>query len=245
MHSYEQPLIGKWHQGQQIEDSQLGRGAIAEVRRRVFETATGPAYYAYKPMPSEQEAVRTADMYARLQAAGLPVVSFLKTTYRKDDTGVMQAGIAMEDVTEYDRYKVYKAQHKKSYVKYGDNGVRVVNFSEEFAALQQDMVQGLAVMHNNGLYDYHPGISFFIRLNKEDPRDVTYRILDYSNICYQAIPEGWFRQSDTFEEECESDAQVLISRLAGNLDEEFRLQERYWEVRSRGDVTVGTLTGVL
>jgi hypothetical protein len=221
MESGEQPIISEWHQGERLADSLLGAGYEAEVHRRTFNTESGEHSYAYKELDSEKEAIRVSSIYSELHEAGLPVVSFLKTT-RTITEGKAKYGIAMEDVTEGGRYDLFPIDHTVGY-----STLEYANHAANAQSLKARLIESLAVMHNREIYDFHPGISFFLRVDKQDPSQVDFRILDYSNLTKTRLPDGWDSIPYTLKGECLSDLKALLRGIASSTEEQASLTELY------------------
>lgn len=234
MSSYEQPLISQWHNGEQIADNYLGAGCEAEVRRRTFQTEQGIVHYAYKPVHSQYEATRIADIYTRLRDANLPVTQFLKTRREKAADGSRVFSLIMEDVSENDRYFVENVESRPIGIPGYDGSRPLADLSDQPMALKSDMLKDLAVIHNLGIFDFHPGISFFHTIAVDNSSNVSFRILDYGNFTHQGMPDGWDAAPFTLEDEMEHDARTLVGALSSDYMEQVALFDRYFEVRDRG-----------
>jgi len=230
----ETEFVPQWQPGIQVGDEFLGAGQVAEVRRRTFEYDGGTLAYAYKWMHDLDEAKRTVDVYERLKEAKLPVVSFVVPIAWKDTSGDTLVGISMEDMTAGGSRSIVNVRQKQVVTpNYTHDGV-LAEASADPTALKHRMIRDLAVMHNNGLYDFHPGISFFLQFDHADKRNVSHVILDYSNICYREMPAGWPWNRGDFETECIDDAHKLLDGLAGNAKQYQSLLFLYRDTRRRG-----------
>lgn len=197
-----------------------GRG----IRRKRFKTEDGHFYYVDRSLANEYEAKRVMEIYQVLQKAGLPAVDFAKTI-RKKVNGETKFFLAMEDLTEDGKYSMAEVYDK----------------TPEFIAacanptdLQEKMIRALAIMHNNGIVDFHPGLSFALRtqVREEDKRVVAidFRIIDYPNLTMGGLPKGWDGEFD-FEQECSSDLRRLLQGIVFEESQGKQLEELYRKIR--------------
>jgi len=201
------------------------------------------ASYVEKPLKNEKTAKETFEMYKQLSLLGLPVVSFLKIIKSKEvDTGQNQYTAAMEDLSAYGQNLVLKIG---DITKDPDNIGNKLGSHELLAKaksaeeLVDQMARALAVLHNNGIYEFHNQISFFIIVNrskldeKSERPTLDFKILDYSNFT-NAGSENSLTQdalSDNvpgFEHGIEYNLKNLKSGV-GNLAD--KLEEKYKKYR--------------
>lgn len=226
-----EPIISKWRKGKELEDEKIAEGFVSGetgkkegVRRKNFETEEGRKRYVYKEVLSLQEAKDTILIYRIFREANLPVVDFAKIIKKRigeHDEFV----IAMQDLTEENSLIVTERLR--------------ADIPEE---LKIRMIGALAVIHNNGVYDYHPGLSFALREEQSEKgsKVVDFKIIDYANFeIKKEQQENPSEKTDTsrrsFDEECSRDLKEL---LRGIVSEEDKLREHlinlYWETRSSG-----------
>lgn len=217
-----QPIISKWHSGEQIEDAQIGsEGHIAEVRRRVFDTPEGKKSYAVKLLDSAQEAARIFKIYSTFKTAGLPVVGFMKSIHRKEDSKDI-VECAMEDATEGDKYSLQAV-----YYQVGSKSYPILSRANNAPQLRDQMVDALAVIHNLGIYHFHSRTSFFLRVDQANPSNVDFIILDYSNFAEETNPRSYRREIRPFAQECNDNLMELLNGLTPEAKEREQLEERY------------------
>lgn len=184
----------------------IGRGNSAEVSRKTFDTPEGERSYAYKEVASLQEAQRSHQIYTELSEAGLPVAGFMKIITAKRDGEPVYA-LAMEDASEGGKYRLFQV----NMVSDGYNNTQVKDAIARCAdpeQLAKRMTGALATMHNLGIYDSHPGLSFFLKQDVANSSMVDFVILDYSNLSRESDVGN-----DRFERECSSDLRVLVTSL--------------------------------
>lgn len=239
----DEPLIAKWHQGEHIKSDYLGEGVQSEVHREAYLTESGPEVYALKDDLDEPEVRRALDIYQKLRAAGLPVVSFLKTRYSKNELGNSRTGIVMEDATHNGQYELAPMYDGK-----GLYGTNLLSRCKEVPQLMMNTVRALAVMHNNQIYDFHPGLSFFFRREVEHPENVDFILLDYSNMTTsdkQKIHKGdgvFVDREPALDPEIEysRDLKVLMDSFPRDNDFEAKILAYYDLVRKQGVKTYVT-----
>lgn len=222
-----QEHVASWHQARELERELIGSGNEGAVYRRRFDTPQGERYYAHKEAKSETEAIRTYAIYKDLQEAGLPVADFLKTHHYKDEVyGEDRTALIMEDVSHDGKYQLKAA---------GDFAFAEVAGAKDPKKLQKDMVRALAVMHNLGIYDFHPGLAMSVRVNKDDPSDVDFVFIDYSNMQKPENPTETreFGPID-FEEECQADRVILLSGIGAYGEAAEELTDYYNAIRDSG-----------
>lgn len=227
----DQPIIGKWHQADQLKRDLLGKGFESQVHRQTFDTPDGPQGYAIKDVDparggfrqktneiyeADDEAKRILGVYNRLKSAGLPVVSFMKSIHKTDESGTRVAKLAMEDATEGGEYKIeeiYMTEGKLAFVE-----------SSESEELALEMVESMAILHNNGLYHFHSGLSFFLKTSVREPDESELLILDYANFADKENPCGPLGRKEgvfDFETACEENIDFLLHYFSGYFPPEF------------------------
>lgn len=226
------PIISKIHKGEEIEDKRIASGFVSGemgkqmgVRRKVFETEEGEKMYVYKEVEDLKEAKDTMQIYMSLREAGIPVVSFAKIIKKKVD-GRDEFVIAMEDLTENGKIRVVEIKDLES--------VKELVLPFE---MKEDIIKSLAQIHNMGIYDYHPGISFVIRFESKDGeiRAIDFKVIDYANFetlaqAKERADKGE-RMSTEFEVECVRDLDAIIKSIADGVNEIFNLTNLYEENR--------------
>lgn len=232
-----EPIISQWHKSKEIEDKKIAGGFVSVftgkgegVRRKVFESEEGRRkMYVYKEVANLKEAKETMQIYAIFKEANLPVVNFAKII-KKKVKDMDEFIIAMEDLTQGGTLEVSERLR-----------------SDIPEHLKEQMVQALAVIHNNDVYDYHPGLSFALRekkRNHESSGVIDFKIIDYANFetrkqlefdeCREFKFEGNQRKP-SFDEECKRDLRTLLKGIT-LADDIFRehLVNLYWQLRNSG-----------
>lgn len=235
MSGAENPILSQWHQFPVSSDEKIGEGFVSGqlgkqmgVRRKVFETPTGAESYVYKEVASESEARSSIGIYTSMKEAGLPVVSFAKILRKKVD-GIFEYAIAMEDLTEGGVLIVHEFHGTKE----GPSPIEeIISHSEVAHHLMEEVIYLLAVLHNNEIIDYHPGISFAIRTDR-DGVIVDVKIIDYAN--FESLkdmrPLRGMTKEETFDSECESDLRSVLYNLTSNPALQEELVNLYWNIR--------------
>jgi hypothetical protein len=152
----------------------------------------GAHHYAEKTISNDIEkttnegiATKTLEMYQKLKALGLPVVSFLKIGRRgsKYNYG-NQFYIQMEDISESGHNLVVPIwPTPRDGNKAASN---LLTRAENRKVIIEKMIKALAVLHNNDVYESHATLSFFLvvedtKSSKNDKLKLDFKILDYSN----------------------------------------------------------------
>src|SRR3989344_194246 len=227
----EPPIFSKIHKGEQLSDEKIAEGFETGemdegrgIRRKKYQTEKGIFYYVDRSLANEYEAKRVMEIYQTLQKAGLPTVDFAKII-RKRVNGEIKLFLAMEDLTENGKYSISEVYEKTP---------EFISISANPSALQEEMVRALAIMHNNRIIDFHPGLSFALRTQtrKEDKRviAVDFRIIDYPNLTKGGLPKGWDGEFD-FESECSSDLNRLLRGIVFEESQRERLENLYRQIR--------------
>src|SRR3989338_8324360 len=119
-----------------------------------------------------------------------------------------------------------------------DNEIKFISASSNPSALQEQMIRALAVMHNNGIVDFHPGLSFALRTQtREDDKRVAaidFRIIDYPNLTKDGLPRGWNGEFD-FEQECSSDLNRLLRGIVFEESQKEQLENLYRQTRESAE----------
>ena len=231
----EPPIFTKIHKGRQLEDKKIAEGFETGemdngrgIRRKKFETEDGHFYYVDRSLRSEYEARRVIQIYSALKEAGLPVVDFAKTIRKKED-GKIKFFLAMEDLTEDGKFSITEVYDKTP---------QLISASSNPSALQESMIKALAIMHNNEVVDFHPGLSFALRTQprEEDQREtaVDFRIIDYPNLTKGGLPKGWSGYYN-FEEECTNDLRQLLRGIVYEDTQRQHLEDLYKQIRESGE----------
>lgn len=147
--------------------------------------------YVEKPLKSEKAARETIEMYNQLSLLGLPVVQFLKIVKTREvHTEQDQYSVAMEDLSAHGQNLVLKVGDMMEDPENPGNKLDsqvLLEKSKNAQDLVEQMARALAVLHNNGIYEFHNQVSFFIITDRsEDGRkaggyELDFKILDYSN----------------------------------------------------------------
>lgn len=226
------PILLKLHKGREVEDKRIASGFVSGemgkqmgVRRKTFETEEGEKMYAYKEVANLKEAKDTMQIYLDFKEAGIPVVSFAKIIKKKVN-GRDEFVIAMEDLTDNDKMGVVEIKDLES--------VKELVLPFE---MKEDIIKSLAQIHNMGIYDYHPGISFVIRFESKDDevRAIDFKVIDYANFETLAQAKERADKGESlptgFEVECRRDLNVIIRSIADGANEIFNLTNLYEEIR--------------
>ncbi len=231
-------ILSKWHKGEMTEDKQIGAGFETSeilsggVRRRKFETAEGAKYYADREI-FKNDAKRVMMIFQNLQEANLPTVAFAKVM-RKKENGDLKYYLTMEDLTNNGELELFELNPQLSFPQTLD----ILDRTENSWALKKQAVEALAIMHNNGIVDFHPGLSFVLR-TIEKPGvgkvGVDFKIVDFPNLTKGKLPKGWGGDF-SFEDECYQDLQQLLGALEYEHHEDSLegLKRHYKKVRSSG-----------
>lgn len=233
-----EPIISKWHKGKELEDKKIAEGFVSGetgkkegVRRKIFETEEGKKQYVYKEVFNLQEAKDIMHIYRIFREANLPVVDFAKII-KKRIWGRDEFVVAMENLTEEGRLIVTERLR-----------------ADIPEVLKIQMIKALAIIHNNGVYDYHPGLSFALREKQSEkgPEVVDFKVIDYANFemkkeKQENIDEKintlkiQFDETGFFDEECSKDLKELLRGIVSE-DDEFReyLVNLYWKIRNSGN----------
>lgn len=225
------PIFTKIHKGKQLEDKKIGQGFETGemdegrgVRRKIFKTEKGLFYYVDRSLLNQYEAVRVMNIYQLLKKAGIPVVDFAKVIKKKEG-GKLKFFLAMEDLTENGQYSIVEDKRKTS---------KFISASSNPSVLQEQMIRALAIMHNNEIVDFHPGLSFALRTQtrKEDQKEVAvdFRVIDYPNLTKGGLPKGWSGKYN-FEEECVKDLKQLLSGIIYDDSQKEYLEDLYNQIR--------------
>lgn len=236
----EGPIISKWHKkGEELRDEKIGGGFVSEevgkkmgVRLKEFETKDGKRFYVYKEVMDRHEAKEVLSIYKTLQEAGLPVVEFAKVIKKRvvGDEFVL----AMEDLTENNRYEIISLDSSfrlKYYPPRSSLAIEQTRLPEEF---REQMVKALAIMHNLGIYDYHPGLSFVLRLKEEEDEEAEEIALDFKIIDYANLKFSEEINPEKFNKECREDLKTLLFGIIFEPGQEDYLCSLYDNLRSSG-----------
>lgn len=152
----------------------------------------------YKEALSLNDAKRNRRIYERLRESGLPVVGFLKIV-KKGEGGKDAYYLAMNDLTEGDKYNLIEVSSLPF-----DKSIPKLSKS-----MQAQLADALAVMHNAGVVDVHPGLSIAIRRERESGIIHDFVFIDYDNMSGvdEELKDGgnW-----DFEAETKNDLETLI-----------------------------------
>lgn len=236
MESEKGPILSKWHKGEETEDKRIGGGFVSDevgkkqgVRRKKFETVEGEKAYVYKEVLDKEDAKQTIQIYQTFKEAGLPIVGFAKIIRKKVNDNI-EYSLAMEDLTENGVYSVVEVRQRVN----GKVISELIATSENPKKLQEDMIKALAVIHNNGIYDYHPDISFAIRLyESENEMGVSikdFKIIDYAN--FEEKKEGKDGEFE-FHAECLKDLDRLLNSICSDEAQVDRLKKLYFALREK------------
>ncbi|HEY4494302.1 MAG TPA: hypothetical protein VJB95_02630 [Candidatus Paceibacterota bacterium] len=187
------PLISKIARIRK-EPKIIGRGLETRPKGHItsFKVESDElASYTEKPLRSEKAARETLEMYQQLNLLGLPVVSFLKIIQKQEkSTGQNQYSVAMEDLSAHDKNLVLMMGDT---TENPDNPANKLDSQEllekakNTEELIDQMARALAVLHNNGIYEFHNKLSFFLVASrsaigeKSERPTLDFKILDYSN----------------------------------------------------------------
>lgn len=231
----EPPIFSKIHKGEQLSDEKIAEGFETGemdqdrgIRRKKFQTESGSFHYVDRSLPNEYEAKRVMEIYQILREAGLPVVDFAKTIRKKIDDEI-KFFLAMEDLTEDGKFSITEVY---------DRTPQLLATSVNPIVLQEQMIRALAIMHNNEVVDFHPGLSFALRIQsrEKDKQEsvVDFRIIDYPNLTKGGLPKGWDGNFE-FEEECSSDLKQLLRGVVFEENQRQKLENLYRQIREGGE----------
>lgn len=231
------PIISKLHRDASKEHDELiskagyvsgSTGKEEGVRRKILIGEEEVFAYAYKEVYDIKEARKVMGIYQRMKDLGLPVVDFAKIRRRKSGEQ-MEYEILMEDLTEKGQKNVMEI----SMWTHGE-AIDIIEQSQNPQQLREEMAEALATLHNNGIYDYHPGLSFALVF--EDEREgVEFKIIDYANFeTEEDLNERNPNNKGTFESECSSDLKRLLEYTCESKEDEKAVREIYHQKRFSG-----------
>ncbi len=220
--------VAAWRNAEKLAEMSLGQGHEGEVILHTYNTEQGEMRVAQKEVSSLEEAQRGYGVYTKLKEAGLPVANFYKIRTYTNEYGNKVVGVVMEDLSEGGKYTVEPASQGT-----GPTARDEVAEAADPTKLKKEMVRALAVMHNNGIYDFHLGISLFVRSEIDNPQNVDFLFLDYTNM---EDPDNPRRPRDTidFDKECIQDRVALMQGIGVRRDEEDELVAYYQQLREQG-----------
>lgn len=244
------PIIAKLEKNR-IHPRDLGRGTetkgISQIKSfEASEIEEGqPASYAEKPLDlveGKNIALDTLEMYQKLKSLGLPVVSFLKIVKRREDNQDNYY-IAMEDLSEAGKNLVVEIWQPKR-----DPQTGKLHFveslwkgAENFSEIRDQMVRALAVLHNNGIFEYHPVLSFAVVVNKSTMKSgqkytLRFKILDYSNFIFSGFRNAQQIKIFTEDEQTymQENLEPLQVFLASNAKGRADIENAYLKYRKQG-----------
>lgn len=148
------------------------------VKRQTYKTPEGGGFhYADRSLESEIEAKRTMRVYQAMKEANLPVMNFAKVIRKKID-GNIKYLLAMEDLTDNGKFFLSEITGAGvSYeTKYKDAGVFIDDNSENPMLLKKQLVQAMAIMHNNGMAEFHTGqVSIALRFARGGEKEFAFQ----------------------------------------------------------------------
>lgn len=244
------PIIAKLEKNR-IHPRDLGRGTetkgISQIKSfEASEIEEGqPASYAEKPLdPVEGKnvALDTLEMYQKLKSLGLPVVSFLKIVKRREGDQDNYY-IAMEDLSEAGKNLVVEIWQPKK-----DPQTGKLHFveslwkgAENFSEIRDQMVRALAVLHNNGIFEYHPVLSFVVVVEKSkvgsgQKHPLRFKIIDYSNFTHAESRNVKELQISVNGQQryMQENLEPLQTFLASSAQERAAIENAYLKYRKQG-----------
>jgi hypothetical protein len=234
----DQPIIGKWKQGVENDPVDLGAGYEADVTGKSFTDQAGESHgYAYKEYQVYTELEEAQKNYLRLKEAGLPVASFLKVHYTQKADGSRIQNLIMEDMSEQGAYSLEVIADGFNFDHKWNPGL-IENKTE----IMENMVRALAVIHNNGMYHTHDGMSFFIRTRLDNSTQGDFVVLDYSNFLSLEDKYGDPGQYDAFnyvqisgdiQRSLQKNIIELLHHLPTSIEEHQTLYELYLSYRDQ------------
>jgi len=200
------------------------------------------ASYVEKPLRSERAARETYKMYRKLSSLCLPCLSFLKVV-RKKEEGEIKYSVAMEDLSAHGENLVLMMGDTAEDPNNPGNRINPIELLEKANNTEEivdQMARALAVLHNNGIYEYHNKISFFIVVKKSEIGEnserpiLEFKILDYSNFTndgseYSLRKDALTDNLPGFEHGIEYNLKNLKSGVGDNLAD--KLEEKYNKYR--------------
>jgi hypothetical protein len=155
----------------------ITRGFEAEIWKEVHNTPEGQKSFIEKKPLTPEDLKHTLEVYRNFKNYNLPVVDFLKARKSKSKRFNITYSIVMEDLTQNGKFELP--------MKRSEFGT-LINLAQDPDKMRHQMVQGLAVIHNNGYFDFHPlvGLGIAVRKNKHaevGESRVDFKFLDYSN----------------------------------------------------------------
>jgi hypothetical protein len=233
--SLEEPIFAPTMKKEPLKQKKIGVGTETPFRgvvRNTYEIGPDNTEFVFvdRYLLDEAKAITAMAVYQRLKQAGLPVTSFAKTI-RKKENGEIRFFLAMEDLTENDRYKVSEIR-AQNHNDYSFKTPKMLEGAENRKQLQKQMVRALAVMHNLGVYEFHPTISFVLRtkLTNDTEKIEDFRIIDYSNFKIYD-PQSSSIDREKFVELCQKNLDALIEVIALDNDQKAELSSLYDSVR--------------
>ncbi|MDP9249576.1 MAG: hypothetical protein M3M85_03660 [bacterium] len=221
----ENPILSKWHKGKETADTKIGDGFVSAhtgrkigLRRKNLDTPEGEKFYVYKEIGNMKEAKDSMEIYQKMKMLNLPVVEFAKIIKKRSADEKDEFLFAMEDLTRNGEYEVIE--------------VVLSSLIREIPTdITEGMVKALATVHNHGMYDYHPNISFALRTKNDQVVD--FKIIDYANFTTKERERSWasYREGD-FENECEKDLFTLLDLLGLGKQDQENLASLYRKERS-------------
>lgn len=239
-------LYSELHKGKKEVDVKVGSGfetGERGVRRKVYRTKEGLAYYVDKKISSEKEAKRVMQIYQKMREAGLPIAQNAKIIRKKED-GKIVFYIAMEDLTQGGNLDITELVSSEKLRQHN-----LIEHLEEPLKFKESIIRALAIMHNNEIFNFHPTISFVLLTSRHYLKPklrekykghtrLSFKIIDYSNFAYKELPPGWESidvKAGVAAKEMEHDLNKMSLCLGKNQDEMTHLVNTYWEIRESGD----------
>ena len=233
-------IISKIHkENAEIEDYKISdagyisteEGKRRGVRKKVFEGPDGRHYYVYKEVRDLDEAERTMDIYGTFKRLGIPVAGFAKIIKKRvgeSDEFI----VAMEDLTDDDKLEVVEIFQLKDW--FINKGLLIPQ------EIKIGMVQALARIHNEGIFDFHPGLSFALRVKKIEGEDdfsvFDFRVIDYANFMREGVPGIPLPKvrsvAGVYKEEQVEDLNFMLTRVTIDNREREYLKKIYRNERS-------------
>lgn len=226
------PILAEWHREGLTDKELLGQGTEGEVNRLTYGSEGDARYYAYKEVPTLEEAQRIHSIYEELRGAGLPVADFLKIRTTQVG-GNPSFGIAMADATEDGTLSL----HQLCDVLPEENAeaLRLVRSSDDPQELSRQIMSALAVMHNHAITNFHVGLSVFLRIDPETDKVKDFIFLDYGNFSKGPSPDDIKsgREHDLDRKASRDRQMALMSLVDRYMDrpEMHQLNALYWDIR--------------
>jgi hypothetical protein len=240
-------LLGKDRKNPRL----LGRGNETRSLTQVKSFEAGeiiegqPRSYVEKPLDitdGKQTALDTLESYNKMKALDLPVVDFLKIV-KKREGSEDNYYIAMQDLSDAGKNLVVELWQPSrdpdtNQLHYTENLWKEAINADE---IKDKMIKALAVLHNNGIFEFHPILSFALivdreKINKGKKFPLDFKILDYSNFTFLGSRNANHLHMNTFDEQkyMLENLEPLQDFLGADEHEKNTIKSKYLKYREQG-----------